>query len=244
MHNFSFLYSPLGLILWAVCVVHWIKRRPNTYWLWLIFIGGMIGSVIYIVVEVIPDVTLLPHAFAFLGRNKRIHVLEAMVQDNPAPGNYEELGDLYLDAKKYAEARSAFDRAITSRTSHAGPFYGRALANIELKDYAAAESDLQRVLAIDPKHDFQRAPGLFAYVLYKNGRNEEAGKVFEEVTRTSTISETLYHYAEFLAAQGNAPEARACLQRVLSKKATLPVYLKRRERPWFRKAQSLLKTIP
>ena len=106
------------------------------------------------------------------------------------------------------------------------------------------KAELQRVIAMDPKHDFQRAAGLLGYVLYKNGKNDEAGKVFAAVTQTSTISETLCHYAEFLAAQGDAAQARAWLQQVLNKKATLPLYLKRRERPWFRKAKSLMKNIP
>jgi hypothetical protein len=239
-----FLFGPLSLILRVICVVHWIRRRPNTFWLWIIIVGGTLGCLAYVAIEIIPDATLLRRSFAFVGRNKRIHQLTALVQDNPAPGNYEELGDLYLDARKYAEARAAFDRAITSRTDHASPFYGRALAGIELKDYAAAEPDLERAVAIDRQHDFQRAAGLLAYVYFKNGKNAEAGKLFAEVTQTSTISETLYHYAEYLAAQGKAAEARAALQRVLDKKATLPVFLKRRERPWFRKASSLLKTIP
>ena len=238
------LYSPLSLILRAVCIIHWIRRRPNTYWLWILIIGGTIGALVYIAIEIIPDATLLRRSFAFIARNKRIRGLEVTVQDNPAPGNYEELGDLYLDAKKYDKARAAFDLAITPRISHPSPFYGRALANIELKDYAAAEPDLQRVVAMDPKHDFQRAAGLLGYVLYKNGKNDEAGKVFAAVTQTSTISETLCHYAEFLAAQGEATQARTWLQQVLNKKATLPLYLKRRERPWFRKAKSLLKNIP
>jgi hypothetical protein len=33
-------------------------------------------------------------------------------------------------------------------------------------------------------------------------------------------------------------------QRVLDKKPTMPRYLKRRERPWFRKAAGMLKKIP
>ena len=67
---------------------------------------------------------------------------------------------------------------------------------------------------------------------------------FEEVMRVSTLSETQYNYACFLAAQGRTQEARDWAQRVLSKKPTMPGYLRRRERPWFRKAASLLKQLP
>jgi hypothetical protein len=68
--------------------------------------------------------------------------------------------------------------------------------------------------------------------------------MFEQVTQTSTLSETQFNYAQFLAAQGKAEEAKQWAQRVLRKKATMPGYLKRRESPWFRRASALLKRLP
>jgi hypothetical protein len=62
--------------------------------------------------------------------------------------------------------------------------------------------------------------------------------------QTSTLSETQYNYANFLAERGQPSEAKQWAQRILAKKATMPSYLKRRERPWFRKASALLKRLP
>ena len=39
-------------------------------------------------------------------------------------------------------------------------------------------------------------------------------------------------------------EAREMAGKILNKKATLPRYLKRRERPWFRRAEVLLRQLP
>jgi hypothetical protein len=52
------------------------------------------------------------------------------------------------------------------------------------------------------------------------------------------------NYADLLAAQGRNAEAREWAQKVLAKKPTMPGYLKRRERPWFRRAAGLLKKVP
>jgi hypothetical protein len=62
-------------------------------------------------------------------------------------------------------------------------------------------------------------------------------------TESSTLSETYYNYATFLAAGQRQAEARYWAQRILNKKATMPRFAKRRERPWFRKAAALLKKI-
>jgi hypothetical protein len=57
------------------------------------------------------------------------------------------------------------------------------------------------------------------------------------------LSETYYNYATFLASQGRTTEAREWTQRILAKKPTMPGYLRRRERPWFRRANGLLKRL-
>ena len=75
-------------------------------------------------------------------------------------------------------------------------------------------------------------------------KTEQADRLFQQITETSTLSETQYNYARFLAGQGKPVEARQWAQKILAKKATMPRYLKRRERPWFRKAASLIKKLP
>ena len=47
-----------------------------------------------------------------------------------------------------------------------------------------------------------------------------------------------------LAATGRPAEAREWAQRVIAKKPTMPAYMRRRERPWFRKAAALIKKLP
>jgi hypothetical protein len=237
------LFYPYGVVLQALAVIHFVRRRPDTYWLWIILVFGGLGALAYILVEVIPDVRLLRGAFQVFPRRKRIKALEAAIIDNPSIGNYEELGDLYLDDKQYARARECFDNVI-ARSDGIDPFYRRALAELALNDYQAAAADLAKVVARDPKYDYQRAAGLHAHALARNGERESAAALFAEVTKTSTLSETQYHYASLLADEGRTPEAREWAERILRKKATMPEYIRRRERPWFRSARALLKRLP
>jgi len=231
------------MVLQAIAILHFVQRRPDTYWLFIIIMGGGIGALVYIGVEVIPDARLLAGMYQVFPRRKRIKALEAMVVDNPSVGNYEELGDLLLEDGKYARARECFDKVI-ARTDAIDPRYRRALSALALNDLAAAEADLADVTSRDPKYDYQRAAGLHAHVLAKLGRAAEADALFEAVTTTSTLTETEYNYASFLAEQGRAAEAREWVDRVLRKKATMPDYIRRRERPWFRRAAALRKRLP
>jgi len=244
MYGLYYLLGPFGLVLQLIAIVHFIRRRPDGYWLWVIFIGGWLGAAVYIAMEVIPDLGLLGTAFRGFSRRSRIQALEGAVLDNPSAGNYEELGELYLDEGKFARARECFDKAISARTDSPDPFYRRALAALGMNDVAAAVPDLERVVAMDAKYDFHRAAGLLAHALAHAGQSERAARLFAQVTQVSTLSETHYNYAAFLASQGRNAEARAVAQQLIAKKATMPHFLKRRDRPWFRRAGALLKQIP
>ena len=239
-----YLFYPWGFILQIVAVVHFIRRRPDTYWLWIILFGGGLGALVYIVMEVVPDAGLLQQSFKAFPRRKRIHQLEAAILDNPSAGNYEELADLYLEERKFTRARECYDKAISSRTDSPDPFYRRALTEIEMGDFAAATPDLERVVSKDAKYDFHRAAGLLAHVYANTGQPEKAEALFQQVMKISTLSETYYNYAVFLASQERQPEAREYAKRILAKKPTMPGYLRRRERPWFRRAAGLLKRLP
>jgi hypothetical protein len=233
-----------GILLQLVAIIHFVRRRPDTFWLWIIIIGGGIGALAYLFMEMLPDLTLLKGTGNIFARHNKIKRLEAIVKDNPSPGNLEELADAYLEDKKYATAKHLYDRSISTRTDSPDPFYRRGICEIELKDYESALKDLQHVVAKEPKYDFLRAQGLLAHAYARTGDPTEAERYFVSATQTSTISETLYNYADFLASQGRHAEARQWAQRVVDKKATLPGYLKRRERPWFRRAAALLKQLP
>lgn len=238
------LFYPWGVVLQALAVIHWLRRRPDNYWLWIILIGGGLGAAVYLVAEALPDVALIGPSFRVFPRRKRIKQLHTIILDNPAPGNYEELADLLREDGRVAEARAAYDKAITPRTVTPHPFYGRALAELDMNDFAAAARDLEQVLKLDKEYDYGRASGLYALALARSGESERAAAAFADATRLSTLSETQFNYAVFLHSQKRDAEARDWAQRILAKKATLPRYLKRRERPWFRKAARLLKELP
>jgi hypothetical protein len=237
------LFYPYGFLLQAIAILHFVRRRPDTYWLWIILMGGGLGALIYIAIEVVPDAGLLRGAFQVFPRRKRIKELEAAVLDNPSVGNYEELGDLYLDDRQFARGRDCYDKVL-ARSDGIDAMYRRSLCELAMDDFAAAAADLEQVTARDPKYDYQRAAGLLAHALVKSGERARAHALFADVTVTSTLSETQYNYATFLAAEGRNAEARDWAERILRKKATMPEYIRRRERPWFRKARSLLKKLP
>lgn len=244
MGSLSHLFYPWGLLLQVAAIVHFIRRRPDNWWLWVILFLGPPGALVYLCAEAIPDAGLLRGTFQAFPRRQQIARLEAAIRDNPSAANFEELGLLYMDDGKLAQAREAFDRAIGARSDTLDSFYRRGVCALLLGDAAAALPDLERTVAKDREYDFRRARGLLARAYALTGQTAKAEALFRDVTVTSTRSETYLHFAELLASEGRTGEAREWAQKVLAKKPNMPGYLRRRERPWFRAASVLLKRLP
>src|ERR1700685_1451940 len=240
----SHLLFPWGLLLQGFAIVHFIRRRPDTYWFFVILFLGPLGALVYVFVEVLPALGLLRQSFNIFPPRKRIRKPKTMLADKPAAGNYEELGDLYMDDGRLLLARAAFDKAIAARADTLDPFYRRGVCAILLGDAAASLPALKRAVDKDPEYDFHRAAGLLAHAYAQTGQKEKAEALFRQTTITSTLSETYLNFAELLASEGHNAEAREWAQKVLDKKPTMPGYLRRRERPWFRRANEMLKRVP
>lgn len=240
MGSLLFFLGGWGFALQAIAIIHFIRRRPDTYWIFVILFLGWVGALVYIVAEVIPDAGLLRSSFQAFPRRRRIRELEAAILDNPSAGNYEELGLLYLDDRNFAKARACYDHSISQRSDSVDPFYRRGVAEIELGDFASAVPDIERAVAANPNYDFHRAMGLLAHAYAETKQPQRAEAMFQQATQFSTSSETYYNYAVFLQAQGRTEEARQWAQKILDQRRTMPGYQRRRERVWFRKAYALL----
>jgi len=240
----SHLFYPWGIVLQGLAVLHFIRRRPDTYWLYIILFLGPPGALIYLLAEALPDLAAQRGGgFKAFPRWKRIGELEAAIHHNPSSGNFEELGDLYMDDGKIAKARAAFDRAIATRADSLDAFYRRGDCALRMGDAIGAIPDLERVVGADGDYDFHRAAGLLAHAYAQIGEPARAETIFRRITAISTLSETYLNFAELLAAEGKQAEALEWARKVLDKKPGMPGYLRRRERPYFRRAGALLRRV-
>ncbi|MBI3404149.1 MAG: hypothetical protein HY046_01675 [Acidobacteria bacterium] len=73
LHHF---YTSWGFILQLAALFHFVRRRADSYWFFIILMGGYIGALIYIVVEVAPDLGLIGGVFKSQGRKTRIKEVE------------------------------------------------------------------------------------------------------------------------------------------------------------------------
>src|SRR5271165_5822270 len=121
-------FYPWGLIVQGIALFHFVRRRPENYWMFVIIFGGFLGALVYVGVEMVPDLGLLKGTMEGLRRRSRIQALQTQIIDNPSAGNYEEVAELHFDQKEYAQAREALNHAINARSDSPYTLYLRAKA--------------------------------------------------------------------------------------------------------------------
>lgn len=244
MGFFSHLFYPWGFIVQIAALVHFFWRRRAGYvWLWVIFLGGFVGSAAYLVVQVVSEADLLRAALERRNRRTRIAGVEAQLLDNPSIGNLEELGELYFDEKDFAKARDAFNRAVGAGSDVTRTFYRRGLCSLELGDAATAVPDLEYAFRTEPKLDLYRGGMFLARAYAAIGRNAEASAAFAEAMEHTSTPEMLCRYADFLAGQNRKEEAREWLRRLEETKRTAPRFVQRTQRAWFKRGKALGKQL-
>ena len=128
MGFFSHLFYPWGLLLQGAAIVHFIRRRPDTYWLWVILFLGPIGAVVYLFAEAVPDVGLLRGQMKMFPRRKRIgQLMRGRSRQSVVRATTKSWAICYMDDGRMAQARAAFDQAIAARSDTLDAFYRRGV---------------------------------------------------------------------------------------------------------------------
>jgi len=111
---------------------------------------------------------------------------ETDILDNPSAANFEELGEMYLDEKKFEKSRGAFTKAIAPRSDSPHTFYLRGKASVGLNDLAGAIADLEIAVRSDHKFDYYRAAGILANAYAHTGDYARADTMFAERSSSPT----------------------------------------------------------
>ena len=232
-----------GLILQALAVVHFIRRRPDTFWLYgIIFLGGL-GAFVYILVEVVPDLGLLRHVLDAQGRRKRIVSLKRSCSRTrrSATGRNSAISISTSEIRACTRVlRQGHFTADHSRRPDLSPRYRRdSPRRLPGRRRQSGNRDrARRALRFSP------AGGVAGACVRGCGQCGKGRRPVSTGHRVVDPVRDLHELRVLLASQGRHNEAREWAQRVLARKPAMPRYLQRRERPWFRKASALLKRVP
>jgi hypothetical protein len=244
IEDLSFLLTnPVWLAMTVFQVWMLVHALRNREWLWafFIFIGSGLGAIWYYFYAYRGS-SSATSGFELPGAQSRARIRELQAKIHHLDNAYHhfQLGDVYFQRGKFAEAGKCYRAALERDPNDidARAHLGQCL--LRLKRPAEARPLLEGVMREKPEHDYGHTMMALAETLTALGETDNALRYWQHITQNHSYPRAKVQLAELYAARSQPDLARAELKDVVSDDAHAPAYQRKRDRVWIRRAKSLL----
>ena len=240
-----FLIPALSEILQILCVVHAFRTGRDRSWVYILLFLPVVGLIAYVLVEILPDAFrsragqgLTRQAVRQFDPGRELRQRYAAVEEAETVENRRLLAEALVDAGRHADAMEIYRAILTGiHAEDPGMLLGMARAAFGARLY---EEALQTILALgesNPRYHPVVAQLLYARILEKLGRDEDAAREYASLVTHAPGEEVRCRYALLLQRQGDPLAAKALYDEVVKRSRRAPRHYRRDQREWIDLAQ-------
>ena len=245
--NYEYLLSsPLLLAMTAFQIwmlIHALRQRE---WIWALFIGlgwGLAAMWYYFAVYRASPATLRGFELPGAQSRKRIKELQAQIHHLDKAHHHSQLGDVYFQQGKLQQAEASYRAALERDAQDLDTRAHLGQCLLRLKRPAEARPLLEGVLTEKPEHDYGYTMMAQAESLMALGETDNAILYWQHVTQNHSYPRAKVQLTELYLAKGKTAEARAEINDVLADDPHTPVFQRKRDRVWVRRAKALARKL-
>jgi hypothetical protein len=243
--NIDYLIHNVWLLLvFAFQIWMFVDAIRRQEWLWavFIFIGWGITALLYFFFVFRASAPAATRGFELPGAQsrKRIKELQAQIHHLDNAYHHFQLGDLYFQRGKLAEAEKCYRAALERdpKDIDARAHLGQCL--LRRKRPAEARPLLEGVMNEKPDHDYGYSMMAMAETLTALGETDNALLYWQHITQNHSYPRAKVQLAELYMAKNQPDLARTELNDVLSDDVHAPTFQRKRDRVWIHHARSLM----
>jgi hypothetical protein len=237
------LTSPVLLALTIFQIWMLIHAVRNREWIWVffIFIGSGLGAFWYFF-TVYRDSASSASGFELPGAQSRARIkqLQAKIHHLDNAYHHFQLGDVYFQRGKFAEAEKSYRAALERDANDVDTRAHLGQCLLRLKRPLEARPLLEGVMHEKPDHDYGHTMMALAETLTALGETDNALRYWQHITQNHSYPRAKVQLAELYLAKKQNEAARSQLKEVINDDAFAPVFQRRRDRVWVSRAKSLL----
>lgn len=245
--NWSFLLtSPFWLVMTLFQVWMLVHAVRNGEWIWAIFIFvGMGFSAFCYYYFVYRHSTSITRGFELPGAQSRARIKELKAQIHHVDNAYHhfQLGEVYFHRGKLEEAEKSYRDALERDASDIDTRAHLGQCLLRLKRPSEARPLLEAVCRENYKHDFGYSLMAYAETLTALNETDAALKIWQKVVEDHSYPRAKVQLAELYIKINQQILARAQLLDVVNDDVHAPLFQRKRDRVWIRRAKSVLKSI-
>lgn len=233
------LLSLLPYVLQLLLIIHIIKNGKPFLWLWLIVFLPYIGGIVYIIMEILPEVlnkdTVSKAGDAVssaVNPGKQILRLEELVKRQDTIANRTSLADAYVEQGSYQKALELYASCLTGPYAEDEELLLKKINALYLSgDFENAKNAMA---AFKEKYPLSNASSVMLD-LKLNGDWEKLSEIFYNTNNFNVGYECAAHFCK----NGSPDQAKKILSS-MEENLKLYKYLKRTENyGWYKKTKKL-----
>jgi len=245
--NWQFvLTSPVWLVVTVFQIWMLVHAIRNGEWVWALFIligWGLTALFYYLMVYRASPASMRGFELPGAQSRKRIRELQAQIHHIGNAYHHFQLGDVYFQRGKLADAEKCYRAALERDPSEidARAHLGQCL--VRQKRPAEARPLLESVMNEKPDHDYGHTMMALAEALTALGETDNAIQYWQHIAQNHSYPRAKVQLAELYLAKNQPDLARAELKDVLSDDVHAPAFQRKRDRVWIRRAKSLMEKV-
>jgi hypothetical protein len=240
MFGFSLPTLVLTYLPSILCGIHAVRTGRATFWLWILVIAPVLGPIIYVCAELVPEWfggrtanRVRANLDKALAPDREYRLAKAALDDVPSAGNRLRLGQAAMALDKFDEAEAQFrEAAVGQFADDPAILMGHAQALLELKRYDEALKRLEQLRAQGKEGETPSAALAFARAYEGLGRTADADAPYRFAADRMPGLEAAARYVAYMARAGRKDDAKLGLAELDRRFARIPSAFKAEARHW------------
>ena len=237
----------LGVTAFQIWMAVDALRRREFIWAIFILIGWGISALMYfmMVYRAAGPAGGGLQGFELPGAShrRRIKELQGRIHHLDHARDHLDLADIYFAQGKLIQAENSYRESLKRDATDVDTLAHLGQCLLRQRRPAEARPLLEQVTAQNPHHDYGHTLMALAEVQMALGEAAAARETWESVLSRNNYARARVQYAEILAGAGERDRARRELQEALADDAHVPVFQRKRDRVWMRRARKALATL-
>ena len=200
----------LSILIQVAFVLHIVKTGRNTTWIWIVVMLPLAGSIVYLLVEVLPD--LLGSRTGRKASSNLRKIINPNKDINDATYNYSisdtvensmKLAEECVNKNMFQEAKELYKKCLKGvHENDPDIMYGVARAEFGLNNFRNVKSILDKIIEKNPDYKNADAHLLYARSLEKLNETNLALEEYKALDEYFPGPEATFRYAKLLKSKG------------------------------------------
>jgi hypothetical protein len=240
-----YLIPILSIAIQVGLIVHVIKTGRNMVWIMALALLPLVGSLAYVVVEILPE--LLRGGTArraqsgvrrMLDPDRELRRASAEVEISGNVDARRRLAEELYERNQYGAAIDVYQGGLAGIFEHDPTLLlGLARAQFGKQDFAAARATLERLTQHNADFKSPDAQLLYARTLEAQDALDEAERTYAAMAGGYPGAEAKLRYGLLLKRRGNLPESRRVLKDLLDGARLGPAHYRKAQAEWLERAR-------